>query len=86
MLSSVSRLFSHQTVMEGLKQSALKLATQFSEDGLKQYYTRWGNHIYDEGLSIKDEKKFNDYTKLIKDDIAAIERQVTLHKLYADVE
>ena len=72
--------------MKGLKKQAVKAANKFAEDGIKQYYTRWGNHIYDEGVSIKDEQKFKDFTKMIKDDISAIERQAQIHKMYVNVE
>ena len=86
MLSFVSRLFSHQSVMKSLQQSALQAANKFAEDGIRQHYTRWSNHIYEEGISIKDEKKFEAYTKMIKNDIDALERQAAIHKMYANVE
>ncbi|OHT15125.1 hypothetical protein TRFO_14488 [Tritrichomonas foetus] len=78
--------FSNQSVMAPLRDAAKTLAKEFFDEGMKEYFTRWGDNVYDEGLTIKDDKLFKEYTQRITADLEAIKRQATIQKLYHDVK
>ena len=86
MLSTVARLFSKASVMGALKSAALEAAKKFPLENTRNFFTRWSNHVYEEGISIEDDKKFQEYVKTVKADIAAIQRQSTIQNMYVDVE
>ncbi|OHT13006.1 hypothetical protein TRFO_03398 [Tritrichomonas foetus] len=53
---------------------------------MKEFFTRWGDNVYNEGLTIKDDKLFKEYTQRITNDLEAIKRQATIQKLYHDIK
>lgn len=87
MISLPSRLFSNSNnanIMKVIRDSAKETAKQFTNDGLKQFYTRWGDNMYEEGLKITDEVKFKDFVRVCQDDLASIKRQATIRNLFPE--
>lgn len=87
MISLPSRLFSNSNnanIMKVIRDSAKEAAKQFTNDGLKQFYTRWGDNMYEEGLKITDEVKFKDFVRVCQDDLASIKRQATIRNLFPE--
>ncbi|EAX99608.1 hypothetical protein TVAG_215080 [Trichomonas vaginalis G3] len=85
MLSSfLSRTFANESVMAGLRETIQKVALDFPQKNFQEHYKRWGEHIYTEGTSIKDQKKFDQFLKITKSDIEALKRQVVIQKMYLE--
>lgn len=68
-MSICSRSISNFSIMETLRTAAKKVAKEFNEPGISRKYSTWGDCLFNEGMSIKDQTKFDRYTKLIRSDI-----------------
>ena len=84
MFSTFTRSFSNASVFGSLRDMAKNVSQEFVIEGMKQHFNRWADHIYETGMSMKDEKSMKDYSKLVASDIEAMKRQVVIQKLYSD--
>lgn len=83
MLSSVfTRTFANESVMATLRDTIQKAALDFPDKNFQEHYKRWGDNMYTEGTSIKDQKKFDSFLKTLKADVEAIQRQAKIQKMY----
>lgn len=85
-LSSFHRSYTHFEILESLRNSAKQAAAGFVDEGIKAFYNRWSINVFDEGSKIKDEKKFQEFTHRIVNDIEAIKRQATIEQMYQNVK
>lgn len=87
MLSSLfSRGLYKEAILEPLRDSARAAASQLVDEGMKSFFIRWSQNIFNEGSAIKDPKEFDQFSKRILGDIDMIKRQALLQKLYQDVQ
>ena len=86
MLSAFARAFSNQLIMAPIRDAAHEVAKEYVLEGMQQFFTRWGDHVYEEGMQIKDQKKLENYANEKKDEIEAIRRQAKIQKMYKDVQ
>ena len=84
--SSFRRSYTHLEILESLRDSAKAAAAGFVDEGMKDFFNRWSRNIFNEGSKIKDEKKFQDFTHKVFDDIDALKRQTTIQNLYKNVK
>lgn len=70
-----SRQLTNFSIMEALRNAAKSVAKEFNEPSMAQRYSLWGDCIFNEGISIVDQAKFENYTKLIKSDIESLRKQ-----------
>ncbi|KAH0793537.1 hypothetical protein GPJ56_002584 [Histomonas meleagridis] len=86
MLSSITRALSSQTIMGSIRDAAKNVAAEFIDNGTKQFFTRWSDHIYEEGSKITDQKQLEKYAAERNSEIDALKRQVQIQKMYQNVE
>ena len=72
--------------MESLRDSAKAAAAGFVDEGMKAFYNRWSINIFNEGVKINDEKKFQEFTHNVVDDIDAIKRVAAIQQMYKNVK
>lgn len=84
--SSFRRNYTHFEILESLRDSAKQAAAGFVDEGIKAFYNRWSTNVFNEGSKIKDEKKFQDFTHRIINDVDAIKRQATIEQMYKNVK
>mgnify|MGYP001058860620 CR=1 FL=1 len=84
--SSFCRKYTHFEILESLRDSAKAAAAGFVDEGMKAFYNRWSINIFNEGSTIKDEKKFQEFQHRIVDEIDAIKRQATIQQMYKNVK
>ena len=80
--SSFAKLISFPDLRESVK----IVANEFSDPNFRSFFLRWGDNMYKEAMSIKDEKKHEEFQRIVSDDYEAIKRQAVIQKLYKDVK
>lgn len=86
MLSSFFRSFNNSAIMTPIRDAAKSVAAEFVQDGTRKFFSRWSDNIYNEGMSIKDQKELEKYAASKKKDIEALKRQVVIQQMYKNVE
>ena len=82
MLSTSFARFFHENVMDVIRKRAQMVAVQYSDPGVAQFCTRWGDNMYKEGTKIADKKEFDVFYHAVEEDIAALERQAKIRKMF----
>ena len=84
--SSFRRSYTHFEILKSLRDSAKAAAAGFVDEGMKDFFNRWSVNIFNEGSKIKDDKKFQDFTHKVTDEIEVIKRQATIQQMYKNVK
>jgi hypothetical protein len=72
--------------MAPIRDAAYAVANEFLAPGMKEFFTRWGDNVYQEGINLKSEVEARAYADEKKNDIKALKRQATIQHLYKNVD
>ena len=72
--------------MSSIRDAAKSVAAEFVCEGTKQFFTRWSDNIFEEGMKISDQKQLEKYAEEKRFEIDALKRQVQIQKMYQNVE
>lgn len=86
MLSSFFRSFNQASIMAPIRESAKSVAASFAHEGMKQFFIRWGDNVYNEGIKISDRKELEAYAAAKKKEVEALQRQAAIQQMFKNVD
>jgi hypothetical protein len=76
----------HESLMRPIREAARLVAKELIAPGMKEFFTRWGDNVFREGTSIKEEREAIAYVEERKKDIESLVRQAKIQHMYENVE
>ena len=76
--SNFTKFFSNESIMKPLQRAAKEAADQFVVEGLKQFFTRWSDQIYDHGMKINDKSELLNFADKMKGEIEFLKHQASI--------
>jgi hypothetical protein len=72
--------------MRPIRDAAHTVAKELLGPGMKEFFTRWGDNVYQEGTSLKTEAEARAYAAEKEHDIRLLQNQATGQHLYQVAE